>query len=194
MFDNTALKVLSYCIILLPSLDVISIYPLAVLTLVNNVYTVVFNKDTSQAQNTWTTWLIRLFMKLTVALLPIIVAMGVSNLVAVLNYTGPTIFISCLFVPTILQLRSQWVCKKLFTKTLDKGNIASSTIPVEGLINAKMAESLPLIPKMKYSNHDLYMTPYSTVFSHWPAVVVIGVVGGVLFILTVVSLFVPLFK
>ena len=40
---------------------------------------------------------------------------------------------------------------------------------------------------------DLYMTPYSTVFSHWPVVVVIAIVGVILFSMTVVSLFIPLF-
>ena len=40
---------------------------------------------------------------------------------------------------------------------------------------------------------DLYMTLYSTVFSHWPVVVVIAIVGVILFSMTVVSLFIPLF-
>ena len=47
----------------------------------------------------------------------------------------------------------------------------------------------PLISGNGYSTSDLYMTPYSTIFSHWPAVVVIGCVGVVLFLLTVTSLF-----
>ena len=48
---------------------------------------------------------------------------------------------------------------------------------------------LIILAMLRYSTSDLYMTPYSTIFSHWPAVVVIGCVGVVLFLLTVTSLF-----
>lgn len=194
-FDNTALKVLSYYIILFPSLDVVSVYPLLVLTMVNNLYTVIFCKDTSQVPNTWATFFVRLLMKFIAALGPIIIAMGVSNLVVVLNYAGLMGFFICFFTPTFLQLLSQYVCRKTFAEVLADKEYSSSHSDStdEDPINLKMGESYPLIPRVRYNTRDLYMTPYSTIFSHWPAVVVIGAVGVALFVMTIVSLFEPLF-
>ena len=79
-----ALKVLSYYIILFPSLDVVSVYPLLVLTIVNNLYTVIFCKDTSQVTNSWGTFFVRLLLKFIISLAPILVAMAISNLFVVL--------------------------------------------------------------------------------------------------------------
>ena len=47
--------------------------------------------------------------------------------------------------------------------------------------------------EQNFNERDLYMTPYSTIFSHWPVVVVIVIIGVILFGMTVASLFVPLF-
>ena len=200
-FDNTALRVLSYYIIFFPSLDVVSVYPLLVLTIVNNMYTVVFGKDSSQAPSTWATFFIRLLMKFVAAFGPIVVAMGVSNLVLVLNYAGLMGFFICYFFPIVLQLRSQWVCGETFAEVFHRrrGSDYSSQSSDEDPINTEAAESHPLLPTWKKKdslihNRDLYMTPYSTNLSYWPAVVIIGGVGMVVFVLTVISLFVPLFN
>ena len=115
---NVALKVLSYYIILFPSLDVVSVYPLLVLTIVNNLYTVIFCKDTSQVTNSWGTFFVRLLLKFIVSLAPILVAMAISNLFVVLNYAGLMGFFICYFTPTFLQLRSQWVCKQTFSNVV----------------------------------------------------------------------------
>ena len=192
-YSNVALKVLSYYIILFPSLDVVSVYPLLVLTIVNNLYTVIFCKDTSQVTNSWRTFFVRLLLKFIVSLAPILVAMAISNLFVVLNYAGLMGFFICYFTPTFLQLRSQWVCKQTFSNVVlsadDYYSASSSVSSDEDNINHKMSDSHLLIPKLRYSTSDLCMTPYSTIFSHWPAVVVIGCVGVVLFLLTVTSLF-----
>ena len=193
-FDNTALKVLSYYVIFFPSIDVVSCYPLLVLTIVNNMYSVMFGKDSSQDPNTWTLFFVRLLMKLIAALGPIVIAMGVSNLVVALNYAGLVGFFICYFFPILLQLRSQCVCSKTFTKVFNEEDrlVDSSASSDEETINITASESQPLIVKRKkhsfmYDSY-LYMTPYSTIFSYWPAVVVIGGVGVVLFVLTVASL------
>ena len=141
-------------------------------------------------------------MKLVASLLPIFVAMAVSNLFTVLNYAGLTGFFICFFAPTIIQLRSQWVCKKTFANVKDEEDLMNNPTGSDtNIINTKIEESLPLIPKNNrqflpfklLSNSHRYMTPYSTIFSYWPAVVVIGGLGVVLFLLTIVSLFAPLF-
>ena len=62
---------------------------------------------------------------------------------------------------------------------------ATTTLPAalsrqtRTLLTKKMSDSHLLIPKLRYSTSDLYMTPYSTIISHWPAVVAIGCVGTV---------------
>ena len=237
-FDSTSLKVLSYFLILFPSLDVVSVFPLVVVTLVNNIFTILFGKDTTQVPNTWKYWLIRFSMTLTLSILPIMVSFGVANLFVVLNYTGLFGFVLCYFAPTILQLRSQWLC----VKTFEGGATAAAgrTVTVGKTVTAGEApdyssdednnhrsitggpviqETTPLllpsrdgsgfewstyVEEIKYgfrtyidkmrTRRDLYVTQYSIWFSYWPAVMIIGSVGVVLFLLTVVGLFAPLMK
>ena len=189
---DLALRILSYYIILFPSIDVISVYPLVVLTMVNNLYTVVFGKDLTQAPKTWSTFFIRMAMKLIAALLPILVAMAVSNLVTVLKFAGLIGFFVCFFVPTLLQLSSQWVCKKRFKASLGlQHELEDSAHPSSNAtsgVESDSDEKALLMSSSQVKPSALYMTPYSTIFSYWPAVVVIGGVGVVLFLLTVASL------
>ena len=152
--------------------------------------------------------LIRLGMTLTTALLPILVAMGISNLVYVLNYTGLFGFVLCYFAPVLLQLRSQWVCVREFREKPEKTDAGKFASITEKEIEAE--ETTPLISNafkvedfFSFSFQDyfdkmriyrnLYTTPYSTFLSYWPAVWIIGSVGVLLFLVTVVSLFAPLF-
>ena len=170
----------------------VSVYPLLVLTMVNNLYTVLFCKDTTQTVNTWGAFFVRLLLKFVASLAPILVAMAVSDLYVVLNYAGLMGFFICYFTPTFLQLCSQFVCIKTFSEAIS-GEESSKVSSASFAADPINRETYPLIPKVKHKSSDLYMTPYSTIFSHWPAVAVIGAVGVVLFHLTVVSLFTPLF-
>ena len=115
---STALRILSYVIILFPSIDVCSAFPLVVHTTVNNIYTVVFGRDTSQDTG-FKYCLIQRLMKFVAAILPIGIALFVSNLVIVLNYAGIIGFFIAFFFPVVLQLSSQWVCQKTFCYLLD---------------------------------------------------------------------------
>ncbi len=114
---SIALKILSYYIIFFPSIDVCSVYPLVIHTIVSNVYSVVFGRDTSQDKG-WELFFIQISMKFTVAFLPICIAMFVSNLVYVLKYAGLAGFFIVLFFPITLQLSSQWVCYRTFAYLL----------------------------------------------------------------------------
>ena len=187
---NLSLRILSYYIILFPSIDVISVYPLVVLTMVDNIYTVFFGRDSTQAPKTWKIFFIRMGMKFVAAILPIFVAMAVSNLVTVLKFAGLLGFFICFFIPTILQLSSQYVCNKTFKPALlsNQHDTLQDTSFSPDEMSGNSSESAPLISSQVKSS-DLYMTPYSTIFSYWPAVVVIGIVGAMLFGLTVSSLF-----
>ena len=169
----------------------ISVYPLVVLTMVDNIYTVFFGKDSSQAPKTWTTFFIRMGMKFVSAILPILVALAVSNLVTVLKFAGLIGFFICFFIPTLLQLSSQWICVKTFKAALEPRTTLqdNSFCSDNEQPRAKSAENAPLITSPQVKPSELYMTPYSNIFSYWPAVVIIGGVGVLLFALTVASLF-----
>ena len=102
-------------------------------------------------------------------------------------------------IPTALPIKLDKSMLLPITEVFHERRESDSSYPSsdEDLINAEAAESHPLLPTWKKNhslihNRDLYMTPYSTIFSYWPAVVVIGGVGVVLFVLTVASLFAPL--
>ena len=166
-------------------MDVISIFPLSVLNMVNNVHVAILGKDTADSGKTWKSFIIILLMKFFTGLLPILVAMAVSNLVTVLKYTGLISFFQCFLVPILLHIRSQWVCKKTFQKVLHTKYQDNSAGEDDTGEKSELISSSKTTIKPK----DLYMTPYSNIFSHWPTVVVTSLVCIVLFALTIVSFF-----
>ena len=185
--NSVSLKVISYWIIFFPSLDVVSSYPLSVLTMFNNLYTVLRGRDSSQAPKTWTSSILFILLRGVTALVPILVAMGVSNLVIILKYAGLLAFTTAFFLPAVLQIRSQWVCKSTFFRFGWEITGDPVMIPQEGL--TIQSHLIPKNKKALTSSRQLYMTPYSTLFSHWPAVIVIASVCVVLFVVTTVGLF-----
>ena len=193
---NLALRVLSYYIILFPSVDVISPFTLNVTTMVNNLFVVFVGKDSAQASESLASFIVLLLMKFVIALLPILVAMGVSNLVTVFRYAGFVSFILNLFLPNLLQLRSQWVCRKTFqtlgSKFVSPKPSSSQVDSGKNRIRSETEGSPLLITSLSRASHSAYyMTPYSNLFSYWPAVVVIGGVDMMLFILTLAGFFLP---
>ena len=102
--------------------------------MVNNIYLVLFGRDTTQAAVGWSTIIGRMVLKFLCALTPILVAMGVSNLVDVLKYAGLLAFFTSIFFPTLLQLSSQYACVKEF------GYLLNSNIdPFKSSVNGKVA-------------------------------------------------------
>lgn len=187
----------SYFIMIFPSVDVISIYPLIVLTMVNNLYIVVFGKDSAEASKTWKTFFFLLVMKFTAALLPIIVALAVSNLVTVLKFTGLAGIFLAFFFPTLLEISSEWVCRKKFAHFLKQSNGTTSVHELQETTSSQGRdtpdhEDNPLIPYHKIDSSSLYMTPYSSFFSHWPVVMVLGIVQLAVFILALLGVFLPI--
>ena len=194
------LRFLSYYIVLFPSLDVLSAFPLCIHTVVNNLYIIITGKDTSKRPThryAKYDWLIRLVMRLVASILPVLAAFGVANLIYVLKYAGLFGFIVCFGFPTALQLRSIYVCKKRFAHTLvsvageDKATEEKGG-ELSGVLSS--SEKAPLMSILELDKKDeraLYMTPYSSqLFSHPITVVIIGVLGGLIFVLTFASLFV----
>ncbi len=143
-------------------------------------------------------WLFRLLMRLVAAVLPVLAGFGVANLIYVLKYAGLFGFVVCFGFPTALQLRSIYVCKKTFAHTFVSvsGDKLTSEDEKSHELDQVMStkEKAPLLSVFETKEkdkRDLYMTPYSSkVFSHPIAVVIIGILGLLLFLLTIGSLFV----
>ena len=175
-----SLRVLSYYLILFPSLDVMSAYPLTVICIVNNVYMAITGRDTSAPSNWRYDWILKLVLRFIVAVLPLALAFAAANLVFILQYAGLLGFGIGFLFPVILQLRSIYVCNKLFgEKAAPRGGV---------LVNV---EKTPLLDSVPKCNHRSYMTPYSNVvLSHPIFVVLIAFLGFSFFVLSFVSLFI----
>ena len=193
-------------------MDIISAYPLTVHAIINNIYIIITGNDTSKKPKWRYDWLLRFFLRLVGALLPIVAAYGVANLVYVLTYAGLVGFGVSFLFPTVLQLRSTFVCIKKFRNTSVEDTVRlnslhttdadeselSDSIDTNGIenhygsgANYVSKEKLPLLrERAQDDKHRLYMTPYSNaVLSHPVFVGIMGVVFMCLFIVTCISLF-----
>ena len=124
--------------------------------------------------------ILRLSLRFIMATLPIMLAFGAANLVFILKYTGLLAFGICFLFPSVLQLRSMYVCNKMFGQYRDP-------------LTEK--DSQPLIKKevknvLKWRLEHI-MTPYSNVvISHPIFVVFIGCFGICFFVTSFISLFI----
>ena len=150
-----------------------------VMTMINSLCIIIFRKDSVQVSETWKGFILLLLLKFLAAVVPLLVAMAVSNLVEVLKFAGLSSIVLTYLIPSVLQLASQRVCKKTFAKALE---------PVEeeqdGIENKKSKETSPLVSSTKIDESVLYMTPYSNMFSYWPSAVFFGLFGLALFLVS----------
>ena len=196
---NSAIRALSYYLVIFPSIDVTSAFPLVVHTVSNNIYTALFCRDTSKKSKTpKLDFALQLVIKLVSAIVPITAALFVSNLVYVLKYAGIMGLFISFFFPTALQLSSTWKCSSIFSSSGAAGgkvnmpslgyktrtyDMQSSSIVCDG---AKVSGQLAAKLRRLFTS---YHTPYSNrVFSHPLVVAAIGVVGVLLFLLAIGSL------
>ena len=198
------LRAISYCILFIPLLIICSVYPLNIHPMVNNIYTVVMGHDTTKSPRKIRYRLLLLMLRFLVALIPILLAFGVSNLVTVYQYSGIFAFLVIFFFPTLLQLQSIRVCKRKFRdvhvhvqmvqnvsstvsdsekqygKDGDKGTASSTAVVLHSLQFTQARDE-----------SSLYMTPYSSrVFSHSIGVTIIGAIGLLLFFSSIASVIV----
>ena len=170
-------------------------YALNIQPIASNIYSVFFRQDTrkrSKRCDQLLKYLIRLFAAVT----PLTVAFGVSNLVTVLQYAGLPGFLLSFVFPAALQLQSIRVCKKVFCGVCS----VQAMLPKHDSTKKEKNDKMELnkggdiihFPREKQAQNgsSLYMTPYSTRFlSHPFAVIIIGAIGQLLFLLTIASLF-----
>ena len=183
-----ALQILSYYIVLFPSLDVISAYPLCVLTIANNLYLVFTGKDPDSDERRYA-WVLRLLLKFVSSILPLVAGLFIANLVNVLQFAGLLGFSVCYLFPALFQLGSQYQCVKLFgASTAGDGDNSDAE---DGALLQKEAKKAKrdLFRQwwLTYKN-PLYWTSYSTPFSHPVAVVAMATVAFTLFVLTIASI------
>ena len=179
-------------------------YPLNMQPIVNNIYTVFFKQDTGKRSKKCDQ-LLKVLIRLFAAVIPLTVAFGVSNLVTVLQYAGLSGFMLSFIFPAALQLQSIRVCKKVFRgvrsvqamfptdDSTEKEKSDSMKLSTGAHIVCSLQEKKPqssLYMKKPHNEPSLYMTPYSTrILSHPIAVIIIGAIGGLLFLLTIASFF-----
>ena len=170
----------------------------------NNIYCLLTGRDTSNEAKHRYDWLLLLLLRLSFAVISILAAFGIANLVQVLKYGGLSAFCILLF-PAFLQFQSIRVCKKLFVSVVARRKESfpmSKVAPEQGgnsddakgkssqtESSTEAATLLSVQDQVKEST--LYMTPYSNrILSHPVAVVVIGIIMALLTLLAVISLFV----
>ena len=197
--NSLGLRVLSYYLIFFPSLDVMSAFPLTIHCIVNNIYIILTGRDTSEKPHWKCDWLFRFILRFVAALIPLLAAMGVANLIYILKYAGLFGFTIALFFPAVLQLRSIYVCNREFHRP------ESDAPHVTVIVNEKSSliqtpEETPLgadtgmialsgVLEFHKKSRSTYMTPYSRGYLSHPIFVIAMVcVGLCLFILAITSL------
>lgn len=90
------------------------------MAMVNNIFTVIFGKESNVSRgHSWRHWILRTMIRIVCAFLPIVVAMWISNLAYILQYAGLIGIFICFFFPIVLQLCSQRVCCEAFQRLVD---------------------------------------------------------------------------
>ena len=134
--------------------------------------------------------------------LPILIAMFVSNLVVILNYAGIIGLFIAFFFLISLHLRSQWVCRQTFWFILDKNkmnaygynstyssNENSPLLGAQQSTNKKPTFAVDLIEFLFTTrNSVLYKTPYSMFFSYPIVVLGIALISFMTLVFTIFSL------
>ena len=149
---NIAVRIISYFIILFPSLDIISAYPLVVTAVANNLYLVLMRRDTSEAMLTWKDRIGKLLFRFVFAFAPLIGAIFISNLVTVLKFAGLFAFAILFFAPILCQVRSRRLCVKHFGDSC-------------GSIVSNLNITQPLIPRSDCLNNSL-LTSFDQTLNH----------------------------
>ena len=164
-----------------------SAYPLTVICIVNNVYMALTGRDSSEKSRSKYDWILRLSLRVIVAVVPLFLAFAAANLVFILQYAGLLGFAIGFLFPVVLQLRSIYVCKKLFKQ--HEGSFTKGDASVSVNTDKTPLVETKVISVVQHTRH--YMTPYSNVIiSHPIFVVIIGCVGFCLFVISFVSLFI----
>lgn len=169
-----------------------SAFPLTIHCIVNNIYMILTGQDTSKEPRWRCDWLLRFVLRFFAALLPLLAAMGIANLIYVLKYAGLVGFTIALFFPAVLQLRSIYICNRTFGSIIPQRgavNNANENSPLILKVDRRTMLELSGVLEFHREKRDNYMTRYSRGYLSHPLIVLVIVgIGFCLFILAVVSL------
>ena len=193
--NSPQLRALSYYLILFPTLDVMSAFPLNTICVSNNLYMALTGRDTSEVGKHKHDWVIRLLVRLFTAILPLGLAFGAANLVFILKYAGLLGFAMYFLFPAVLQLRSAYVCSKTFSQAAQTEYEKADSMMLSSTWSNGELEKSPLVSTATAEKSrrlwNYNATPYSSVvLSHPVFVAMIGFIGFCLFVMSSVSLFI----
>ena len=181
--NSIPIRLISNFLMLFPSLDIISIYSLYVTLVANNIYLIVMRRDTSQGNFRSADRIMRLFLRLIVAGIPLIGAIFVTNLVRLVKIAGIFAFTIQFMIPIASQYQSIRLCRK---KIEIIRNIKLTTTTQD--LKERNAE----IRKKFNIKEFLFKIERNTVYSGWYSnnitVIVVGVLGVFCFCLACVSI------
>lgn len=151
---------------------------------------VITGRDTSERGKWKYDWLLRLFIRFFSAVLPLALGFAAANLVFILTYAGQLGFVTYFLVPVVLQLRSIYVCKKIFSPQPEP-DVSTGRV----MLSEELSESSPLVTNAEKENLKksgfTYMTPYSNVIcSHPIFVAIMGFFGFCFFVISILSIFI----
>ena len=167
--------------------------------MVNNLYLIITGRDTSKEAHWRYDWLFRFILHFVSAILPLLAAMGIANLIYILKYAGLFGFAIALFFPAVLQLTSIYSCNKTFhvyariPPTEKTPLIIQSEVPIEYSFKfrrmvRKVVYGLGLL-EFRKENRESYVTHYSRGFlSHPLFVIVVIFIGFWLFVMACTSI------
>ena len=171
-----------------------SAFPLTVHCMVNNIYIILTGRDTSEKPRWKLDWLFRFFLRFVAALLPLLAALGIANLIYILKYAGLFGFAIALFLPATLQLRSIYVCNREFRYAQMIGSERTPLlIQSHEQVQLRGLDVVSLLGVLDFRKESRrhYETPYSRgILSHSLVVIVMICLGVCLFIMAVTSLIV----
>ena len=184
--ESLAERIIAYIIVIFPSIDLCSLFPLLTVTLGNNLYSVLEGRDTSITElargenNTKRKILYRIIICLTADVLAVFMA----NILKIVKVCGIFSFLIVFVFPALLQYKSRRKCKRVFGRR-DKRTEHAHTI--RGWYNdipRKDSSHIKQSSRIRTSSSE---TPYSSIFSSSLCSILIGCLGLTMLVVTGVT-------
>eukprot|EP00794_Sanderia_malayensis_P008125 gene8125-8995_t len=120
--EDVTLSAIAYTVLLLPSFELISLFPIMTVTLANNIFVCLYSRDTSVCKEYVRNSKLKLTaIRIIIGAAPIFGAMVVANLFYIVEYAGVAGVIVAFVFPAALQYKSRLKCQIIFPrKSSDK--------------------------------------------------------------------------
>ena len=155
---NLYLRIFSHIILLYPCLDGISSFMYGVILASNQTFTILTGKDFSELSKKRKFQLLNLLIYLCYSIFPTLICLFISNISIILDISGLVIFISNIVIPSILQIFSNYKCRKLLNK------VSKSASILRNICNRIFKASIPTPDSSFYSSTYMVIS-ITSVFS-----------------------------